>query len=59
MGKEMNNIPKEAPTIALSNDELFPDTKKSTFLSILTPRHIAGVSRKTFGTTKGCAEVFN
>lgn len=31
MGKEMNNVSKEVPTIALSNDELFSDPKKSFF----------------------------
>lgn len=32
MGKEMNNVSKDVSTIALSNDELFSDCKKSIFL---------------------------
>lgn len=46
MGKEMNKVSKDVPTIALSNDELFSDCKKSNFLTSLTPRHIVGGEQK-------------
>lgn len=58
MGKEINNVSKEVPTIVLNNDELFSNPEKSIFYP---SRHQDALeeSRTISGTTMDCVEVFN